>query len=110
MELAVQQTPSAQIIALRGRLDTLTAPSYEARALALIDDGATRIVLDLAGLTYISSAGLRSLIVTAKALQQQGGVLLLASLTGNVRDVFEMAGLDAIFKTYDSVATALDAA
>ncbi|AHF04624.1 anti-anti-sigma factor [Marichromatium purpuratum 984] len=108
MELAVQQASNAQIITLGGRLDTLTAPRYESRALALVDDGATRIVLDLTELTYISSAGLRSLIVTAKALQQQGGALLLANLSGNVRDVFEMAGFGAIFKTYDSVTMALE--
>lgn len=109
MDLHVQQEDKALVVAVSGKLDTLTAPTYESSALDLINEGATRIVLDMAGLSYISSAGLRSLIVTAKALKAKQGSLLLANVAGNVRDVFEMAGFGAIFTTYDSVQAALEA-
>lgn len=109
MDLRIQQEDKALVLAVAGKLDTLTAPEYESAALGLIDEGATKIVLDMAELSYISSAGLRSLIVTAKALKSKEGTLLLANVAGSVRDVFEMAGFGAIFTTYDSVPAALEA-
>jgi anti-anti-sigma factor len=107
MDILVSQHEEIFIVALTGKLDALTAPTYEKTLAELITDGATRVVLDFDALSYISSAGLRSLLITAKSLKSKGGKLLLANVQGGVRAVFEMSGFGTIFAMHDSVATAL---
>ena len=110
MEMLVSQHNAICVVALQGKLDAITAPTCEQRLAELIAEGATRLVIDCAALAYISSAGLRSLLVTAKALKAKGGKLLLANVQGSVRTVLEMSGFGTIFAMHDSVAAALDAA
>ncbi len=109
MELKSHKEADATIVQLIGRLDAVTTPDYEKQARELIEAGENRLVLDLAQLDYISSAGLRGLLVTAKLLQARGGRLRFANVTGNVRSVFEIAGFLTMFQLDESVAAALGA-
>ena len=63
----------------------------------LIGDGAPRLAVDLSKLEYISSAGLRVLLVVAKKVQQAKGKVVLFGLAPNVREVFSISGFDQIF-------------
>ena len=74
---------------------------------SLIEKGTKRLLCDFSMTKYISSAGLRVLILTAKGLQKSGGQLVLCSLSSIVREVFEIAGLTQLFTIYDSVEPAL---
>jgi anti-anti-sigma factor len=71
----------------------------EQRILALIDAGEKRLVIDCAQLQYISSAGLRVLLIAAKRLSDSGK-LALAALNNQIRDVFDIAGFSSIFQIY----------
>nr|QNO51253.1 hypothetical protein IGHJBHOP_00014 [Methanosarcinales archaeon ANME-1 ERB6] len=89
------------------RFDSRTAEEVETAFTALIEKGTKRLLCDFSMTKYISSAGLRVLLSTAKKLQKSGGPLVLCSLSPNVREVFEIAGLTPLFTIYDSVGRAL---
>jgi stage II sporulation protein AA (anti-sigma F factor antagonist) len=65
--------------------------------------------VDFNGLDYISSAGLRAILATAKILKGKGGHVRFANVKGTVNDVFEMSWFDSIFPKHESVAAALSA-
>ena len=103
MEITTQASGNAWIVAVSGRLDTLTAPEYEKTLSTLIDDGKIHLVVDFSALTYISSAGLRALVATGKKLKKAGGNAVFAKLQESVRDVFEMTGFHTMLSLFDSV-------
>lgn len=108
MEFETRQEGPVLVVSLGGKLDAVTAPDYEQRIRALIDQGQQRLVVDFERLDYISSAGLRALLVTAKLVAAKGGRAALANVRGNVQSVFEMSGFASIFTITDTVATALE--
>ena len=109
MKIDVQTSENAWIVSVSGKLDAVSAADYEKAISALIDEGKLRLVVDFAELSYISSAGLRVLLSTAKQLKPKGGVALFAGLQDNVREVFEMTGFSAILGIHPSTEAALAA-
>lgn len=91
------------ILKIIGRLDAGTAADAEARISASIEAGAKQVVLDLSSLDYISSAGLRVLLTTARHAQRAQGKLVLADASLPVRQVLDMAGFASIIPVFDSV-------
>ena len=108
MELTVDKQTPATIVAAKGKLDAAGAPELETRCKALIQEGATRLLLDFAQVEYVSSAGLRSLLVLAKAVKSAGGALALCCLVPAVRDVMTISGFDNILPLAADRAAALD--
>ena len=97
MEIAHERDGEVIVVRLSGRLDSSTSKSAEDGIAAAIAGLATpRIVIDLGGLVYISSAGLRVLLVTNKKVKQGGGRMALCGLNANVREVFSISGFDTI--------------
>jgi len=94
---------------LSGRLDARSAPDFERDALAAADglEGERGMLLDLSGLEYISSAGLRSILLLARRLSGSGGRVVLCGMSGVVKEVFDISGFGSIFQLHDSVAEAL---
>ena len=77
-------------VAIEGRLDTLTAPEFEEKLEPELED-TEKLVLDLAELEYISSAGLRVLLSAMKIMEEQGE-MVLRNVRPDVMDVFEVTG------------------
>ena len=98
---------SSVVLSLEGRLDANTSKELEAKFLQMIDQGQIRFIVDFSSLDYISSAGLRILLVAAKKLKPLQGVILLACMSENVKEVFEMSGFTSIFSVYDQMEDAL---
>ena len=82
------------LISLEGRLDTTTAPEFE-RELTSSLEGKTSLVLDLAKLEYISSAGLRVLLAAQKTMNKQGS-MILRNVSDEVKEIFEVTGFSDI--------------
>lgn len=80
-------------MAITGRLDALTAPEAEVVLNRAVDEDASRLVINLGGLEYISSAGLRVLVATGKRVARENGKMVLCELHDGVREVFEISGL-----------------
>ena len=108
MEITIDKQPKAIIVGVTGRLDAGSAPTFEKSMANQIAAGATHMVIDFNALEYISSAGLRSLLTTAKSLKARDGKLVFASLTDFVHEVFEIAGFETIFPIFDSIDAALE--
>lgn len=104
MEITTHPHDHAIVMAVTGRLDAITAPDFER-------EGATytgvKLALDLAGLEYVSSAGLRSILALAKQLKTTGGALVLYNVTGLVKEVLEMSGFDSFLAMHPSLDAAL---
>ena len=81
-------------IALEGRIDTLTAPQLETELVPLLD-GVTALVLDIAQVAYISSAGLRVLLSAQKKMSKQGSMKVIHA-NEMVLEVFEVTGFSDI--------------
>lgn len=109
MEIQVQESGKTWVVSVAGKLDAVSAGDYEKAVSQLIADGKTRFVVDFANLSYISSAGLRVLLSTAKQLKPKGGTVVFANLQEGVRDVFEMTGFSSILGIHPSVDAALAA-
>jgi anti-anti-sigma factor len=107
MDIQTQKEANATVVTITGRLDAVTAPEYEKELNALIAAEATRFVIDFEQLDYISSAGLRALLATAKRLKGKGGKIRFANVKGTVKEVFEISGFGTIFQMDDSVTGAL---
>lgn len=93
MDIKKEKNGSSLIIALKGRLDTLTSPQLEEE---LKLEGVTNLVFDLKDLEYISSAGLRVMLSAQKTMMLQGE-MALENVAEVVKEVFEMTGLGAFF-------------
>lgn len=107
MDLQTKVEGNAIVVSISGRLDAVTAPEYEKRIREMIDSGNNFFVVDFEQLDYISSAGLRALLLMAKLLKEKEGKVCFANVKGNVRSVFDMSGFSGLFKMENSVAEAL---
>ena len=108
MAIRTRNDRDAVVVEVSGRLDAVTAPEFEAALNASIQQGNLRYVIDLDGLEYVSSAGLRGILVIAKLLRSKGGQLRFANVRGTVREVFDISGFGSILTIDESVAVALD--
>jgi len=97
----------SQLVSLRGRIDSASASAFEQAVLDLFSAPGRRAVLDFGGVDYISSAGLRVVLMVAKRAKQGQGRLLLCGLAPHVREVFEISGFLKIIDTVDDRAVAL---
>ena len=92
---------------LQGQINSANAAAIEAQVLALVDGGTKNLILDFAGLDYISSAGLRMVLVVAKRLKQESGLLVLCGMQPHVREVFDISGFLAILNVEPTRSEAL---
>ncbi|WP_334174960.1 STAS domain-containing protein [Pseudoxanthobacter sp.] len=104
LSLAFDHVDSVLVASLTGRLDSTTAKELETALLERIAAGETRLVLDFARLDYISSAGLRVVLLAGKRTSAAGGRTALSGLGTSIRAVFEISGFIAIFPVSDTVA------
>ncbi|SDK58805.1 STAS domain-containing protein [Maridesulfovibrio ferrireducens] len=102
MELSSKKVENALIVGMKGRLDALTSPNFEDAICKFIREGEIRIVFDLGDLDYISSAGLRAILSTAKRLKAEDGAIAFANITGMISEVFEISGFGSMFNIYGS--------
>lgn len=90
MSVTFEKVGTATVASLQGRLDSTNSPAIETQLASQLGEGG--FVLDVSKLDYISSAGLRVVLVIAKKLKQSGTAFLLAGMQPHIRDVFEISG------------------
>ena len=96
MDVSTRSEADVTIVAFAGNLDSNTAPVAQQALDGVLAAGGKKLVVDFSALDYISSAGLRVLLGTAKKLQGSGGALRLFGLNETVREVFEISGFSTI--------------
>jgi anti-anti-sigma factor len=84
------------IVRPQGRLDSASSPQFERDLLSDIDTGIRKLLIDFSELQYISSAGLRTILLAAKRMKASGGRLVLCSLSPQIAEVFDISGFSSI--------------
>lgn len=90
MTIKIEEKPTELIFSLEGRLDTTTAPLLEAELKNSLG-AKSKLVFDFGGIAYISSAGLRVLLLAQKIMNHQG-TMIVRNVNSSVMDVFEITG------------------
>jgi anti-anti-sigma factor len=107
IEIEQEQIGSVRVLTLNGRLDTETAVDVELALQDLFAAGEREYVIDLSGIGYVSSAGLRVLLSLAKQLDGGKGSLRLCGLNAAVTQVFDVAGFSKLFAIFPDRTAAL---
>ncbi len=92
---------------VEGRIDGSNVVQFEEAVRTAIEDSDRAVIMNFENLVYISSAGLRAILLTAKSLQNRDAKLLLCSLSDRIREVFEISGFDKILPIHATKADAL---
>ncbi len=107
MELSFKKQGSITIIGLNGRLDTSNYIQFENKLLEEISQGSS-VLIDCADLDYISSSGLRVLLLALKKTKQINSKLALCSLQTGIMEVFKISAFNSIFSIYPDRQDALE--
>lgn len=107
LSISTDKKGTALVVTLNGRIDANSAKELESEALGWIEQGELQHVLDFTGVNFISSAGLRVILLIAKRLEPIGGKVKLCGLNATLMDVFEISGFSKLFIILPSVTEAL---
>lgn len=107
MRIDFRKDDGILIISVDGRIDTLSAPEFQNRMEELMEREETNVILNLEKLQYVSSAGLRAVLVSAKKAAASGKKLSCCSLQEMVRKVFDISGFTGIIPVFDSLEDAV---
>ncbi|MHC4212707.1 MAG: STAS domain-containing protein [Planctomycetota bacterium] len=108
LDIDFEDAGSVKIAKLRGNLNTGTSPEAQEMIAAEVDKGSHNLVLNLAGVDFVSSSGLRVILATGKKLKKLGGKIVVCELNPTVADVFHISGFDKMFPVADTQANALE--
>jgi anti-sigma B factor antagonist len=100
MDITISEMKRVTLIEVNGRIDSTNATKLGEGLNEQIDAGRHQLVIDLAQVDYMSSAGLRELVAAVKKLRKLNGDLRVASPSPRVREVLDLAGLDSIFQMF----------
>lgn len=109
MEISITESGDVRILSFQGNLDTNTSPDAENEINGLIEAGAQKLLVNFENLDYISSAGLRILLATAKKLKAGQGDLKICCLNETVQEVFDISGFATILSVSKTEEEALGA-
>jgi anti-sigma B factor antagonist len=90
-----------KVLEVDGELDLHTSSALRDRLLALVDNGASRIAVDLSAVPFMDSSSLGVLVVGLKRLREHGGELALIGVAGSPRKVLSITGMDGVFAIYE---------
>lgn len=108
MEIATQEFKHCDLITISGRVDSSTAPQLAQALEAANESGKYKLVVDMAGLEYMSSAGFRALLAAQRNSKKYNrGEVVLVNVPDRIREALELAGFTELFKSFDDTLTAV---
>lgn len=107
MEIAEEKIGRVTVVSARGALDRSTSPEFGERLQLLASKPESRLLIDLSGTTFISSAGLRAVTAALKMVHAGGGSLAVCAGKGPVQEVFDVSGFVALLRVFPDRATGL---
>ena len=107
LDISVETFKRVDLVTVAGRVDSSNASQLDSRLKELMDNGRYKIVLELAGVHYMSSAGLRAMVAAVRECKKHRGDVRLANISERVGEVLKLAGLDAIFQVFDDKTAAV---
>jgi anti-anti-sigma factor len=100
VEISIKEYKRVAVITISGRVDSATAEEFESELTQAVNAGFTNLVLDLAAVDFLSSAGLRVLVTARKKVTGAGGDIRIAQPSEQVIETLELTGLNTLFTTY----------
>ena len=110
--MEIKTLANVALVKVEGRIDHISAPVFESELLPQVagcSGEEKKLLLDCSALTYMSSAGLRVLMIAAKRCRQQKGQIVLAALQPTIQEIFRISRFDTVFEVFPSVPAALAA-
>ncbi len=107
LSFSISQGPGCAVVSVAGEIDMSTERAFRDGLAAVLARGAVRVVVDLAGVTFMSSSGIAVLLGTRRVLAEQGGLLVLAAPRGEVAQVLSLTGVGGMIPVAASVADAV---
>lgn len=102
MEITVQEFKHCDMITVKGRIDSATAPQLTQALETANNNGKYKLVVNMKDLEYMSSAGFRALLASQRNSKRYNrGEVVLASVPDRIREALELAGFTELFKTFD---------
>ncbi|HEY5511115.1 MAG TPA: STAS domain-containing protein [Prolixibacteraceae bacterium] len=100
MNVEILAAPDYTLVSVVGRVDTTNANEFEKSMMGVVEGGSTKIVLDCAGLDYISSSGLRVFLIVQKKMMAIKGKFALCCLQPEIQEIFDISGFSSIFSIF----------
>ncbi len=97
LNIEIDKTDAAVTVRVSGELDTLVADQFIAKVKAEVPSSGASLVIDFAGLTYISSAGLRAMLILKKTTSANDVTLKIINMNDTITHIFEITGFKRIF-------------
>ena len=107
MDLKTERENGVLLVEVEGRIDGSNSRDFEDAMNGAVDGSDKAVIVDMTGLSYISSAGLRAVLLLAKTLWKRDAKFMLCSLPGSIREVIEISGFHKIIPVHDSRESAL---
>jgi anti-sigma B factor antagonist len=105
----VSEVRAWTVVTVHGEIDVATSPTLRERLIDLVNDGATRLVLDLEAVDFLDSTGLGTIVSVLKRVRTHGGDLRLVCTEARIRRLFEITGLDKAVPLHASLDDAISA-
>ena len=102
MEATVEEKGDIVVIRVKGRLDAASSPQLEKKINSIIEAGHFKLMLNMAEVDYLSSAGMRLMLSVSKKLKHLEGKVVACSLNDDVVEVIKMAGFQQVLEIYPS--------
>lgn len=102
MEAEVEEKGDVVVIRVKGRLDAASSPQLEKKINSIIETGHFKLLLNMADVDYLSSAGMRLMLSISKKLKHLEGKVVACNLNEDVMEVIKMAGFHQVLELYPS--------
>lgn len=107
LNIAVESLKRVDLVTASGRIDSNNAHEFDSVLKGVIDDGRHNIVLELSGVNYMSSAGLRAMVSALRECKKHRGDVRLANVSERVEEVLSLAGLNTLFQEFEDSTAAV---
>ncbi len=109
MEIGERRQGDIIVLSPVGRVNNDTGSPFQTRLLGCVGSAPAKVLIDFSGVEYISSAGLRALMVASKQSKANGGRLAVAALTPMVKEIFAISRFSLVVQVFDTAAEAITA-
>lgn len=107
MKFTVQKLDQVSVAAVEGRVDGVTSVEIQKKLLAILQEEHKPLIIDFKNVEYLSSAGMRTLLLVSKRSKELSNIVCLINLSPQIEDVLEMTGFLSFLKTYKDLDTAI---
>ena len=109
MEYQIREEDDLRIISCKGRMDAGTSSKFKEHLKNLIDEGFSRLVIDMEHVDFLDSSGLGTLVACLRRVKEKNGDIKISGLRPEVRSIFDMTRVSRLFDIYPDVTSACKA-